>query len=241
MQEFLHPFFYPVNEFKGFTWEHLLPIVIFAIATYGIIRYAKKQNVQKQNTIGYYYAMFILLSLIIGIVILIVTDQFSWKDDLPIFICHVLAFTMPLTMKNRSNYWFGIFYFWIFAGTAQGLITPDIDGGWPFFIYIRYWILHCGLVGLAAYGLSVYKIKITTKHFTHAIFWMLLFLIFSLGFNAVFNTNYSYVMQKPSVVTSLSFLGEWPIYVIQGFGLAVGLFLILYSLAYLFQSKLKTS
>ena len=241
MQEFLHPFLFPDNDFKGFTLEHLLPIVLFALGTFGIIRYAKTQNVEKQNTIGLYYALFVLITLVLGIIILVLSNQFSWKKDLPIFICHLLAFTMPLTMKNRSEYWFGVFYFWIFAGTAQGLITPDIKGGWPYFLYIRYWTLHCGLVGLAAYGLSVYKIKITKKHLLHSIFWMLLFLVFSLSFNAIFSTNYSYVMEKPPVVTTLSFLGDWPIYVLQGFGLAVVLFLILFGFAYAFQTRLKSS
>ena len=52
-----------------------------------------------------------------------------------------------------------ILFFWIIAGTLQGVITPDIVYGFPVFDYFRYWIVHLGLLITMFYATFVFNIR----------------------------------------------------------------------------------
>jgi hypothetical integral membrane protein (TIGR02206 family) len=122
-----------------------------------------------------------------------------------------------------------VLYFWILAGTLQAIITPHLFNGFPNFIFIKYWIVHAGLVVFAVYVTVVYDFKPTLASLRKAFLALQGYVIFIVIVNLLLGSNYVYVLHKPPTASLLDYLGPWPWYLL----VCEILCLVLFFLAYL--------
>jgi hypothetical integral membrane protein (TIGR02206 family) len=118
-------------------------------------------------------------------------------------------------------------YFWGLAGTANGLITPDITDHFPSFLFMQYFIGHGTIVAAAL--LLVIGLRITPRR--GAVLWVfgLTFglLVLDAAANLLTGGNYLYLRHTPGAHSLLDVLGPWPWYIAGAAGLALVLFAIL--------------
>src|SRR5205085_1897856 len=74
-----------------------------------------------------------------------VRGQFDISWALPVQLCDVASVATALALWFRRQLLVELTYFWGIAGTANGLLTPDISDHWPSFGYIQYFIQHGGI------------------------------------------------------------------------------------------------
>ena len=163
-------------------------------------------------------------------------DEFTYLEDLPIFICRLVSFLLPIMFIRQSKELFGVLYFWVMAGTSNAVITPDLNFGLPHFESIFYWLIHNGLIVSILYAVFVLEWSLEKRDVWRAFWWGNAYLIFVHGLNLILDSNYSYTMHKPPGGSILDLFGPWPLYLITGQLLALGLFWLFY-IPFIFKKK----
>lgn len=210
------------------SWEHLLPICIAVIFFVIVIIYAKQISTESQQRLIHYIAIFISLVVVVFHLSKMITDDYDFRKDLPLYLCSLLGILIPFYTYYRKYWMFEILVFWIIAGTLQGVITPDIAEGFPSFDYFRYWIVHLGLLMVIFYNIVVFKLKPKLKSVFKSFFALQLYVLLMIGVNYLLKANYFYLNKKPESASILDYFGEWPIYIVVCQLIIIPLFLIIY-------------
>jgi hypothetical integral membrane protein (TIGR02206 family) len=89
-----------------------------------------------------------------ALAVLIVANETSWfvwqavhhaftiQNDLPLHLCDVAAYLSAVALWLRTPLLVELTYFWGIAGTANGVITPDIGDPFPSYLFFQYFIQH---------------------------------------------------------------------------------------------------
>jgi hypothetical integral membrane protein (TIGR02206 family) len=151
----------------------------------------------------------------------------SLSYALPLQLCDVAAVVSAAALWFRKPLLVELTYFWGLAGTANGLITPDITDHFPSFLFMQYFIGHGTIVAAAL--LLVIGLRITPRR--GAVLWVfgLTFglLVLDAAANLLTGGNYLYLRHTPGAHSLLDVLGPWPWYIAGAAGLALVLFAIL--------------
>src|SRR4030081_684665 len=75
--------------------------------------------------------------------------SFALSYSLPLHLCDVAAFMAVLALWFRTPLLVELTYFWGIAGTANGIIEPDVGEHFPTFQFLQYFIQH-GAIPAAA-------------------------------------------------------------------------------------------
>ncbi|MCB0572669.1 MAG: TIGR02206 family membrane protein [Phaeodactylibacter sp.] len=157
----------------------------------------------------------------------IALGDFDYTADLPLDICNVVALALPLLMWRPKYRVHEILYFWILAGTIQAVITPHLYDGFPHFTFIKYWVVHSGLVIYAVYITVAYRFYPGWKSLWRAFGYLQLYVLSVLILNLLLGSNYVYLLSKPPTASPLDYLGPWPWYLLVAEGLALFLFALM--------------
>ena len=152
---------------------------------------------------------------------------FSARRSLPLYLCDIAGVVAGLALIRPTPGLVEVTYFWAFAGTLQGLLTPDNHYPFPEYQFWQYYIDHAGVV-LAA-TLLVVGMRIHPRAgAVRRVF--VLTLLCTLG-DAVVDlatgADYMYLRAAPSDGSALNLLGPWPWYLAGATAVAVLLLLAL--------------
>jgi len=231
-------YFYTTEcEFTAFSSEHLGVLTFFVAFAIIIYFLGNKYLVpQEKKSLGLALSFIPMTTVLARMYVEYRMGEFTYMEDLPLFICRLVSFILPVLFWTRSKALFGVLYFWVMAGTTNALITPDIEFGLPHFESFFYWIIHAMLVVVILYAVFVFKWKPQKKDIFRAFMWANFYLLCICIFNWGLGTNYSYTMYKPINGSILDFFGPWPWYLLTGQLLALVLFFLFY-LPFIFSKK----
>ncbi len=213
--------------FHSFSVQHFGMLAVLLIITLAAIRVGQMSGDKTKHWLGFSMALTAFVVLWIDLVHRMIMGNLRITDDLPLFLCDIVACLLPLFVFMQNRKWMGVIYFWSIAGTLQALLTPELKVGFPNFEYFRYFIMHGGIVSTVIYYVVVWKTRITWRDFFNAILYAQVYLITIHLFNLILGTNYSYTLHKPDGATVLDMMGAWPWYLVLGEVLMVFLFLLL--------------
>jgi len=230
-------FFKENFEFVIFGFQHFLVLLFFTTLGFSLIKYALKSNQEIKIKTGNDIAYFISATVIIWTIYKFFSNQFDITNDLPFQLCYFLGLVMPLFTRTRKQLYYEILLFWIFAGTFQAIVTPEMKNGFPHVHFLYFWIVHCGLIIIMLYATFVYKMRPKLKSTLVSFIALQGYFIFVTIINKITGANYFYLNAKPNAPTVLDFLGEWPYYIIMAELLLIPYFLIIYVPFYLTRVK----
>lgn len=208
--------------------EHLLPISVAIVLCLALFQFVNK----KEDPLK--YKVFNALGLIVsGFMVAFHLYQisiggYSLQTDLPLYLCSFMALFIFIFTVTRRLLFFEILLFWIILGTTQGVITPDIEIGFPSFDYFRYWVVHLGLLVIIAYAIFILKMKPTLKSVFKSFLVLQVYIVLTFGVNYILDANYSYLNYKPISGSVLDYLGDWPTYIITAQLIFIPAFLLIY-------------
>lgn len=215
------------SGFQSFSLQHFWALFACGLVTYTAIRKGKEADEETKTNIALVLAGLTFSTIVIEAMIKGSEGTYDYLNDLPLFLCDLVAVLLPFILYSRNRKWIGILYFWAMAGTIQALITPDLKDGFPSFHFFRYFLTHSGIVAAILFTVVVWKIRISWKDFFNAILYAQIYLVAIHLINQLLGSNYTYTMHKPYGPTILDLMGAWPWYILWGECLMVILFLLL--------------
>lgn len=153
--------------------------------------------------------------------------KFSVAYDLPLFPCDVAGFAAVIALWRRPPILVEVSYFWGIAGTANGVITPDIGDHFPSYPFFQYFIQHGAIPAAGLFlvvGLKLYPRPWATVRMVAIAVGLLVIAAFA---NLLTDGNYLFLRSVPPGVNLLDLFGPWPWYIAGGAVLAVLFFAVL--------------
>jgi hypothetical integral membrane protein (TIGR02206 family) len=152
--------------------------------------------------------------------------QHTWSVSyaLPLQLCDVVAFVSAAALWFRHPLLVELTYFWGLAGTANGLISPDLADHFPSYLFIQYFVAHGAIVAAALF--LVMGLRITPRQGAVARVFALTvaLVVVDAGANLLTGGNYMYLRHTPGVASLLDLMGPWPWYIVASAGLAAVIF-----------------
>ena len=226
-------FYFPERVAIG-SLEHITPIIIASIFCVSFIRISRHKFSKKQQIKAIQIFAIIISSIVITFHIhKLSTGTYNISLDLPLFLCSFLGIVIPLFAYYRKYWMYEILFFWIVAGTFQGVITPDIPLGFPTFDYFRYWTVHLGLLIVMFYFTFVLNMRPTLNSVFKSFLALQVYVVVLIGINYILKANYLYLNKKPDSASLLDYFGDWPYYILVVQIIIIPYFLLIYLPFYL--------
>ena len=214
MKDFFSYFFGQgdTEEFTNFTLAHFLPILVMVGIIVLIYKYRAKILAYKHED---------TVRLAMAFVLIITEMSYFWRlvgveslnanpvDHLPITVCGwaVIFSSFMLATKNKTL--FDIVYFWVFAGSTFGLLTPTVITytGPTRFRYYQFWLEHISGFIAVFYMIFVHKFRPTWKSMIKSYSALVVLTLIAIGVNNMLpGANYLFVARPESTASILDIL-----------------------------------
>ncbi len=207
--------------------EHLLTLAVTAAVTATLVAAARLRPGPWTMVACRMLAVIILANEAAWWVWLSAQGTWSLSYALPLQLCDVAAVVSAAALWFRKPLLVELTYFWGLAGTANGLITPDITDHFPSFLFMQYFIGHGTIVAAAL--LLVIGLKMAPRQGAVVRVFGLTFglLVLDAAVNLVTGGNYLYLRHTPAAHSLLDVLGPWPWYIAGATAVALVLFVLL--------------
>ena len=155
--------------------------------------------------------------------------QGSWSASyaLPLQLCDVVAFVAAAALWSQRPLLVELTYFWGIAGTANGLISPDVPDHFPGYLFLQYFIAHGAIVAAALFLVVGLRIAPRPGAVARVLGLTVALVALDAGANLVTGGNYLYLRHTPAVPNLLDLMGPWPLYIGGAAVLAVAIFVAL--------------
>jgi hypothetical integral membrane protein (TIGR02206 family) len=158
---------------------------------------------------------------------LVVQGSWSAKTSLPLALCDVAVVIAAVACWWQINLLVELTYFWGLAGTLQGVLTPDLNEGFPHLVFFQYVAGHLGIVTAALFLVVGLRIVPRPGSVPRV-------LAVTLGYAALVGivdgltgANYMFLRRPPGEWTLLRLLGPWPWYLLSATAVALVVFTLL--------------
>lgn len=221
---------------------HIAPIVLGAVFAISIISYAKhKLNLKSRRLLFNALGFFVSFMIVANQIHLVFQDNYDYKENLPLWLCSLMGLLIPVFTLTRKFWMFEIILFWILGGSTQGVIVPNINGGFLSLDYFRFWTTHIGLFTIIFYAIIIFKMWPNFKSPIKSILALQLYVFLIFILNLVLDTNFFFLNDNPDISSHLDFFGKWPYYIFNVQLILIPFFLLLYLPFYLIKHKKKST
>ena len=218
---------------------HMLPIGLLTLFVVFLI-YLKKSPASERSLdlLGDIIAWTLFFCFPIFVTLQVLDGTITWDTALPLYPCPASSLIAPLLVRTKNSTFFNIIFYWVFAGTVQAVVTPEIKSTFPHYEYFYFWICHAGLLALLAYMLIIKEAEPTLRGILPAFIVCNVLVTISAVTNVILGTNYYYLSMKPSVPTVIDYLGPWPWYIVGMETVGLVQFFLSFGLFWFVKSKL---
>lgn len=152
---------------------------------------------------------------------------FSAGSDLPLALCDMAVLVAAAACWSESPLLVEITWFWGLAGTLQGLLTPDLNVGFPHLVFWQYVVGHGGIVLAAVLLVGGMGIHPRKRAAPRVLAITVAYTALVGAIDGIFGANYMFLRQPPPEWTLLRVLGPWPWYTVSALGVAIVLLTVL--------------
>jgi hypothetical integral membrane protein (TIGR02206 family) len=157
----------------------------------------------------------------------VVQGSWSATTSLPLALCNAGVVIAAVSCWWRFVALVEVTYFWGLAGTIQGVLTPDLDVGFPHLVFFEYVTGHLGIVSAALFLVVGMRI-VPRPGAVPRVFAITLGYTALVGLvDALTGANYMFLRREPGEWTLLRLLGPWPWYLLSASAVALVLFTLL--------------
>jgi hypothetical integral membrane protein (TIGR02206 family) len=214
------------GSFPRFGPGHLTALALIPLVAYGLALLAGRRE-GSRRPIQYTLAGLLTAATILWVTVLVVRYNVGWKWILPLQLCDASIVLTVLVILTLNQWLLDVVYFWGLTAVPLAMLMPDILEPFPDPFTISFFVLHGLVVVILLYlvwsGLMRPRPDAVMRSFLALNGFMLLVLAVNYGLN----TNYMYLLAKPSQPSLLDYFGPWPWYILTSEFVAIVLFTLL--------------
>ena len=148
--------------------------------------------------------------------------------NLPLQLCDLTVWLSVAACLTLAPGVVEFAYFAGLAGAGMAVITPDLWSPWPSYPAIYFFLGHGGIVVAVCVLVFGRVAALRPGAVWRAFAWLLAYAA-ALGiFDKVTGADYMFLCRKPKNASLLDALGPWPMYLLAGAAVALGLFWLLW-------------
>jgi hypothetical integral membrane protein (TIGR02206 family) len=222
---------------QGSELHHFILGITF-FSTLVLIFLGRKFSGQKvQKWIGYFLATVLILNYLTYIIYRIQSGFWELRYDLPMEFCNWSMIVTAIALLNQNRLIAELSYFWVMAGSINGVISPDLQVSFPHIYFFIFFIAHSGLVLASLYIVFGLKLYPRQGAVIRAVLYSQIYFLTAFLINYFLGGNYGYTMAKPNAASLLDHFGPWPYYLFVLQALGVFVFSLLYLPFYFLNRK----
>jgi hypothetical integral membrane protein (TIGR02206 family) len=165
-------------------------------------------------------AVLLLLQWPLNLAALAWSADLSLQNGLPLHLCDLAAVSAALALLWQRPLAAEFAYFFGLAGTAQGLLTPNLAFTYPHPRYLTFFITHSSVVIAAIVIVIGMGQRPRPWAVLRMVGWLAVYAMLVGGLNLLLGTNYGFLCAKPNTPSALDLMGPWPYYIASIAGVA---------------------
>ena len=202
--------------FIRFSTSHMI-VLLISLVLFIYIPYLVRRNPKALWVDSISKALGILLigNELIWVLYKLSLGHTNWAEFMPFELCTINAYIVGMILIFLPSFRvFEVVYFWVMAGTVQGIITPRLFSGYPHYLFFEYFITHSGIVLATLFLIFRYNWKLTWLSLWRSMLWLQVPAFINLVFDFTFDVNYMFMRELPKVSSVLDYFGGWPWYIL---------------------------
>jgi hypothetical integral membrane protein (TIGR02206 family) len=220
---------YSGGAFVLFGRDHLFGLGLVALVCLAIWLLRKRWSDRGRRLTRWGLLGVILISEGSWHVWMLATGQWNIQVMLPLWVCSLTAWTMPLLLIWRSHRYYEWAYFMGIMGAIMALLTPDLmNYGFPHFRFVEFFTLHGTIIVAVVYMTVVEGFRPTWSSLGRVWVFTNLYWLFCALVNSQIGSNYLYTHGKLPTPSLLDVLGPHPWYLLSMELIGVTLALLMY-------------
>lgn len=216
-------------RFERFSPLHFAILASTAVVLALLIAFARRPGGEKfARRAAVTMAVVQILNTVAYMAFRITSGLWDARYDLPMEFCNWALLAAVIALLVEQRFFAEVAYFWIMAGSLQGLLTPDLEVTFPHIYFFVFFINHAGLVIAAlflVFGLRLYPRRGSVLH---SFLFLQVYIVAGILVDFAIDANYGYLRAKPRAGSLMDLLGGWPYYVAGLDLVAAALFGLLY-------------
>lgn len=217
------------KRFEHWSLTHIGIVVgTFALTALLIIVARRYEGRRFTFAIGHAIGAILLINYAAYVFYRVQSGYWQIRYDLPMELCNWAALATMFAFFTRNRTLAEIAYFWVMAGSVNGVISPDLQVSFPHPYFFIFFIAHSGLVVGSLYLVFGLKFYPRPGAIRRVFIVSQIYLATAFVINYALGGNYGYTMAKPGSASLFDFLGPWPYYLLSLEGIALVAYTILY-------------
>ncbi|HWA89328.1 MAG TPA: TIGR02206 family membrane protein [Rhizomicrobium sp.] len=149
-------------------------------------------------------------------------------NAMPMNLCDWATIALIATLIRPNPRAYELAYFWAFAGTIQGLVTPDVNYGFPEPQFVVFILGHAAIVAAVVYLTFGTRMRQVPASIPRVVGWTFAYAGAASLVDWTLGTNYGFFRAKPNHPTFYDLLSAWPYYIPETVVLGIAAVLLLY-------------
>ncbi len=143
-------------------------------------------------------------------------------NALPMNLCDWATVAALLACLRRNQKAYELAYFWGLAGTIQGIVTPDVNYGFPEAQFLVFIAGHALIIGAVLYLTFAGGLRPVASSLKRVALWTLGYAAAAGVTDWLLGVNYGFFRAKPAHATLFDLFHAWPYYLPEmiAFGMA---------------------
>lgn len=214
-------------DFELFGPVHLL--ILGAIpAAAGVLAWLSRKRPGATRGIRLGLGSFLLVNELVWYGYKLHTEGVRFPEGLPVQLCDLALWLTIITAFTLKHWSFEVAYFAGVGGSSMAVLTPDLWAPLLSYPTMYFFLAHGGVVATILYLWWARLLRPQPGCVWRALGILNIYAALIGVFNAIFDTNYMYLCQKPPSASLLDYFGPWPVYILAGEVFAVVFFQLLW-------------
>ncbi|HTT98046.1 MAG TPA: TIGR02206 family membrane protein [Rhizomicrobium sp.] len=217
-----------MHKFILFEADHIVVMALTLIVPLILAFVARRSSPVADAAFRHGFAALLIGTWIAWYALFVDRSWLAWGNALPLNLCDWATIALLLTLIWPDQKTFELAYFWAFAGTIQGLVTPDVNYSFPEPQFVVFFMSHATIIAAALYLTLGTRMRQVPASLPRVIAWTMVYAVTASAVDWMLGTNYGFFRAKPSHATFFDLMSAWPYYIPETVLLGVLAALVLY-------------